>query len=123
MSAQWPENRIVPADSPLPSLSDGLPPVTPLGALIDRINQKLQVLMVHVDGNDKAESTIRVIAQELRQHYRDEYGGAVDPDARFVAVGKGVMQGAEFCATARSHTFAKRIARALNRHKPTREGV
>jgi hypothetical protein len=53
----------------------------------------------------------------------------VDPTAapaaavRFVAVGASVMRGAEHIATAVSNTFARRIARALNDHKPNSRGV
>ena len=46
------------------------------------------------------------------------------PDAvRFVAVKSAVMRGSEHVATAVSKTMAKRIANALNRHKPNSEGV
>lgn len=41
----------------------------------------------------------------------------------FVAIGPAVMQGQERAATARSKTMAKRIANALNKHTPNREGV
>lgn len=40
----------------------------------------------------------------------------------FVAIGRAVMQGSKHVATARSHTFARRIAEALNRHTPSRRG-
>jgi hypothetical protein len=42
---------------------------------------------------------------------------------QFVAVGASVMRGAEHIATAVSNTFARRIARALNEHKPNSRGV
>jgi hypothetical protein len=42
---------------------------------------------------------------------------------KFVAVKSAVMYGAEHIATAISKTMAKRIANALNKHKPNREGV
>lgn len=41
----------------------------------------------------------------------------------FVAVRLAVMRGTERIATAVSKTMAKRIANALNRHKPNSEGV
>jgi len=40
----------------------------------------------------------------------------------FVAADRAVMQGLECVATAKSHNFAKRIARALNNHKINRKG-
>jgi hypothetical protein len=46
-----------------------------------------------------------------------------DPERRFVAVKSAVMHGADHVATAKSKTFAKRIANALNKHKPNDEGV
>lgn len=45
------------------------------------------------------------------------------PEKRFVAVKSAVMQGSEHIATAKSKTMAKRIANALNKHKPNDEGV
>lgn len=42
---------------------------------------------------------------------------------KFVAVKEAVMRGQEHIATARSKTFAKRIANALNKHVPNDEGV
>jgi hypothetical protein len=42
---------------------------------------------------------------------------------QFVAVKSTVMQGAIHIATACSKTMAKRIANALNKHTPNREGV
>jgi hypothetical protein len=42
--------------------------------------------------------------------------------ALFVAVGVAIMQGRERVAVACSHNFAKRIARALNLHKPNSRG-
>jgi hypothetical protein len=45
------------------------------------------------------------------------------PVIRFVAVGASVMRGPEHIATAISNTFARRIARALNEHKPNSRGV
>lgn len=47
----------------------------------------------------------------------------VTPVIKFVAVGTSVMRGAEHIATAISTTFARRIARALNEHKPNSRGV
>lgn len=44
-------------------------------------------------------------------------------ELQFVAVGRAVMRGAEHIATATSNTFARRIARALNLHKPNSRGV
>lgn len=43
-------------------------------------------------------------------------------NAQFVAAGVAVMMGLERVAVARSHNFAKRIAAALNNHKPGRRG-
>lgn len=37
--------------------------------------------------------------------------------AQFVAVGTNVMQGSQRMASANSHTFARRIANALNRYQ------
>ena len=52
---------------------------------------------------------------------------ASDPErpapALFVAVKRSVMLGAQHIATAISKTMAKRIANALNKHKPNSEGV
>lgn len=45
------------------------------------------------------------------------------PNLQFVAIGRSVMRGADHIATAVSNTFAQRIARALNRHKPNSRGV
>lgn len=42
---------------------------------------------------------------------------------RFAAWAKNVMFGSEKWAVARSHTAAKRIAKALNQHQANREGV
>ena len=52
--------------------------------------------------------------------FRDFSRQFPDPPAqesklRFVAVGRSVMQGSECVATARSHSFAKQIAKALNK--------
>lgn len=46
------------------------------------------------------------------------------PKSIFVAVRQSgiVMRGAEFIARAVSHTMAKRIANALNDHKPNERG-
>jgi predicted helicase len=40
----------------------------------------------------------------------------------FVAIGVNVMAGHQKWAVARSHTFARRIAAALNKHKPESRG-
>jgi hypothetical protein len=45
------------------------------------------------------------------------------PPPKFVAVKSAIMQGAVHIATACSKTMAKRIANALNNHKPNHEGV
>lgn len=42
---------------------------------------------------------------------------------QFVAVDRAVMRGQEHICTAVSHTFARRIARALNNHTPNSRGV
>ncbi len=42
---------------------------------------------------------------------------------QFVNIGCNIMQGGVCVATAVSKTLAKRIARALNTVKPTKEGV
>lgn len=47
----------------------------------------------------------------------------VGPAVQFVAVHDRVMQGARRVALACSKTMAKRIANALNKHTPNREGV
>jgi hypothetical protein len=44
-------------------------------------------------------------------------------DLQFVAIRATIMRGGQHIATARSHTMAKRIANALNRYIPSREGV
>ena len=41
---------------------------------------------------------------------------------QFVGINRAVMQGIKCVAVAYSHTFAKRIARALNLHKPNERG-
>ncbi len=40
----------------------------------------------------------------------------------FIAIRRAVMRGSEMVATAKSHTFARRIANALNAYTPTRKG-
>lgn len=42
--------------------------------------------------------------------------------AQIVAIGCTIMRGAEHLGMARSHTMAKRIARALNQYHPNRRG-
>jgi len=49
-----------------------------------------------------------------------DYNGRSD---KFVAVHCAVMRGPELIARAVSKTMAKRIANALNKHTPNREGV
>jgi hypothetical protein len=44
------------------------------------------------------------------------------PPAPFVGIDRAVMQAAKCVAVACSHTFAKRIARALNKHEPNERG-
>jgi hypothetical protein len=46
----------------------------------------------------------------------------IRPTPKFVAVHKAIMRGAEFIATAVSHTMALRIANALNSYKPNQKG-
>jgi hypothetical protein len=46
-----------------------------------------------------------------------------DTAVKFVGVGCSVMRGGQNVATAISHTFARRIARALNEHEPNSRGV
>ncbi len=41
---------------------------------------------------------------------------------RFVAIEKNVMRGSDNWAVARSRTFAKRIANALNHYNPNEKG-
>lgn len=55
----------------------------------------------------------------VRSHIAGESAAKV---AQFVAAGVAVMQGLERVAVARSHNFAKRIARALNNHKVNSRG-
>lgn len=45
------------------------------------------------------------------------------PVPLFVAIRCAIMRGSEHIATAVSKTMAKRIANALNAHKPNKEGV
>lgn len=45
------------------------------------------------------------------------------PPVQFVGVHENVMQGSKCVARACSKTMAKRIANALNKHVPNREGV
>lgn len=49
--------------------------------------------------------------------------GVYQPKLRFVAIHNIVKRGAETWARARSHTFAKRIANALNSYTPNDKGV
>lgn len=57
--------------------------------------------------------------EEEVQHLEEKYHGL-----RFVAIGRIVMRGSQCIASkVCSHTMAKRIANALNRHKPNQEGV
>lgn len=61
---------------------------------------------------------------ELRPYSQPKFVAA--PRAKQVPalpMGCAVMQGSECVAVAKSHTFAKRIANALNIYKPNREGV
>jgi hypothetical protein len=50
-------------------------------------------------------------------------GLEVASGGQFVCVRTAVMLGPQWIATACSKTMAKRIANALNRHTPNREGV
>lgn len=107
--------RIVPA----PSIAEPLGLVPELGDLIDSINQKLQVVMVAVEGNRNAEALIQQIAMDLRNYHRN-----TEPQkGRFAAVKDAVMMNSRRVLTACSHTMAKRAARALNNHRTNREGV
>ena len=47
----------------------------------------------------------------------------VSKPLRFAAIGLRVMLGARAVCTAASNTMAKRIAAALNEHKPDRRGI
>lgn len=47
----------------------------------------------------------------------------INAAAAFVNVGKNVMKGQIWIARGASKTMAKRIANALNKHKPNSEGV
>lgn len=44
-------------------------------------------------------------------------------EPKFISLGPSVIQGARVIARAISKTMAKRIANALNKHIPNREGV
>jgi len=46
----------------------------------------------------------------------------VPKQSLFVAVRRAIMRGSECIATAKSHTMARRIARALNIYKPGEKG-
>ena len=48
---------------------------------------------------------------------------AGEPEPKFVAIGPYIMQASLTIARAISKTMAKRIANALNKHVPNREGV
>jgi hypothetical protein len=48
---------------------------------------------------------------------------SLDGGVLFIAKHRSIMRGAEHIATAVSKTMAKRIANALNLHKPNSEGV
>jgi hypothetical protein len=65
----------------------------------------------------------------LADEIRSETGANPPNGEQFVAVKQTVMQSqrasgklAERVAVAKSHTFARRIANALNRYKPTGKG-
>lgn len=45
-----------------------------------------------------------------------------EQETKFVAIKEAIMRGAEHIATARSTTFAKRIANALNKYIPDKRG-
>jgi len=45
------------------------------------------------------------------------------PQFRFVAIGSRVMYGSKAICAAASSTMAKRIAAALNQHRPNKRGV
>lgn len=66
--------------------------------------------------NDRLRASI---AKESTQPGEPE---APAPGGQFVAVDRSIMRGAEHIATAITHSFAKRIARALNLHVPNRKG-
>lgn len=53
----------------------------------------------------------------------DDDGEPLKPGPMFVCIRRAVMLEGECVAVAKSKTFAKRIANALNNHKPNREGV
>jgi hypothetical protein len=46
----------------------------------------------------------------------------VNQQYMFVAIRRAIMRGSELIATAKSHTFARRIAEALNKYTPGRRG-
>jgi len=65
-------------NSPLPPLMTG-----PLGDLIDRVNQKLQVAMGACAGNAEGETAIAEVAQMLREYYRSQKS-TVDPSGCYL---------------------------------------
>lgn len=63
-----------------------------------------------------------IVTASLDREQRDQARESSADPSQFVAAGVAVMQGLERVAVARSHNFAKRIARALNHHKVNSRG-
>lgn len=63
------------------------------------------------------------LARRILAGVQDYLSRQIAECCKFVAVGKAVMLGPDCVGTMFSKTFAKRTARALNLHKPNREGV
>lgn len=113
----------VPSTS-VPSHIAGIPTMQgTLGDVIDGINQKLQVLMSMLDGNDKGEQIVAEIADRLRAYYRSTKAEPPKPTFRFCAYKGKVFMGSDEVGRFKSNTLAKRAARALNRHVPNERGV
>lgn len=91
-----------------------------LGAVIDKVNQKLQVLMSMFHGNERGENLVDEVAKLLREYYRQEH--AEDLAGRYVATATTIRLNSDVIGRMRSHSMAKRAARALNHYKPNRKG-
>lgn len=71
-----------------------------------------------------AEVINRVFREDPPDDFRREYRkvSRSQRSSIFVAVRRAVMRGSEMVAQAKSATFARRIANALNRHTPNEKG-
>ncbi len=98
------------------------------GRALDEVLWAIEALQLEA-GTKELEHKLEAMLAQLRST-ANELGSVTPADSstdrfqqRFVNVGPDVKQGAATVARSVSKTFAKRIAVALNNHKPNREGV